>query len=191
MKSKLTILELVFLFVSSVALGVLFWVYSFPYKILSPLLKLAGMNGMFAGFYHLGGPLMMYILRKPGSAILGETLSAAISGFASPYGVISLFSGIMQGMGSEIVFYTTRYCRFGALILIIASIMSAVFGYVVVYFFYYRYFPLSSNIIRLLCEVLSSIFLSGILSKKLGDRMVKTGALNQFAIVLKNVKSDI
>lgn len=188
MKTRLTLLELVFLFVSSVALGVLFWVYSFPYKILSPVLKLVGINGIFAGFYHLGGPLMMYILRKPGSAFLGEALSAAISGFASPYGVISLFSGLMQGLGSEMVFFLTRYRRFGTLILIIASIVSAVFGYVVVYFFYYRYFSTSRNIMRLLCEVLSSIFLSGLLSKKLGDRMAKTGALNQFAMLRKDAK---
>lgn len=188
MKNRLIILELVFLFVSSVALGVLFWAYSFPYKILSPLLKLAGINGIFAGFYHIGGPLMMYILRKPGSAFLGEALSAAVSGFASPYGILALFSGLLQGAGSELVFYLTRYRRFGTLTLVLASILSVTFGYAVVYFFYYRYFSLSRNLIRLLCEIVSGIFLSGFLSKKLGDRMAKTGALNQFAIVLKNVK---
>jgi energy-coupling factor transport system substrate-specific component len=188
MKNRLTILELVFLFVSSVALGILFWVYSFPYKILSPLLKLAGINGIFAGFYHIAGPLMMYILRKPGSAFLGEALSAAVSGLASPYGMLSFFSGILQGLGSEVVFYLTRYRRFGTLVLIAASIFSVIFGYVIIYFFYYRYFSISRNLIRFLCEMISSIFLSGLLSKKLGDRIARTGSLNHFAIVLKNAK---
>lgn len=183
MKKKFTLVECVFIFSTAVALGFAFWAYTIPYKLLSPILKVLGINGICAGFYHMAGPMIMYILRKPGCAFLGELIAATISGCISQWGLLSILSGLFQGLGSEFIFFITRYKYFNYFTMILASISSVAFGYCIYYWFYYRHLSFEYNIIRFSLEVISSIFLSGILSKKLGDRLANTGALNQFAIV--------
>ena len=52
--------------------------------------------------------------RKPGAAVFASTLAAAVSLLlGSPYGLIIVVYGLVQGIGGELGFLLTRYRHFG------------------------------------------------------------------------------
>ena len=79
----LTLGETVFIATLAAALGVAWWAYSLIYNILSPFLKTFGLSGLLDGFWFMAGPFFGYIIRKPGSALLGETIAATVEGIIS------------------------------------------------------------------------------------------------------------
>ena len=64
-----------------------------------------GLGGLVTGVWLLGGTLGGYIIRKPGSALFVELVAATVSmGLGSQWAVETLYSGLAQGIGAEIVF---------------------------------------------------------------------------------------
>jgi len=100
--------------------------------------------------------------------------------------------GLVQGVGAEIVFLFFFYKKWDLKILILASIVSAIFSYSLDFYIYeYRNLSLSFNLIQLISFVISSAFLAGYLSNNVSERLVRLGLLDQFLIAskqdLKNV----
>lgn len=107
--NQLKLSETVFIAIMATAMGLAWWMYSLIYDILSPILKTFGLSGLLEGFWHMGGIFFAYIIRKPGSAILGETIAATVEGMISQWGISALFSGLAQGLPVELLFLATRY----------------------------------------------------------------------------------
>src|ERR1044071_6062352 len=62
------------------------------------------------GFWLIAGVLSSYIIRRPGAALVGEFLAAlAEIIFGAAAGTPLLITGIMQGLGAELVFAARRY----------------------------------------------------------------------------------
>lgn len=183
MHNQLKLSETVFIAIMATAMGIAWWLYSFIYDILSPLLKTVGLSGLLEGFWHMGGIFFAYIIRKPGSAILGETIAATVEGMISQWGISALFSGLAQGLPVELLFLATRYKVWTKLNCAFAGILSAIGGYVITYFWYgYGSFSLSFNTLNLCCNMLSGALLGGLFSRYLADRLATAGVLNQFRI---------
>lgn len=72
--SKLTISEIVFITTISVVMGIFWWAYTFLYDVVAPFFKVTGLEGLLTGIWLMGGLFFPYIIRKPGSAILGKGL---------------------------------------------------------------------------------------------------------------------
>lgn len=183
MNKRLTLAEIIFICILASALGVAWWAYSLLYDIISPPLKVIGLGGLFEGVWLMGGIFFGYIIRKPGSALLGETIAAVVEGLISQWGFSAIVSGFWQGLPVELLFLATRYKNWSRVNCALAGALSALGGYMVTYFWYgYSTFTLSYNLLQLSCNVISGILLGGLFSRYLANRLAKAGVLNQFRI---------
>ncbi len=165
------------------ALGVAWWAYSLLYSIIAPPLKAFGLSGLIAGFWQIGGIFFAYIIRKPGAAILGETIAAGVEGMISQWGFTAIISGIAQGIPVELIFALCRYKSWSGALCALAGASAALGGYWVSYYFYgYNALSLNFNLLNLGCNLLSGAVLGGLFSYYLANRMRKSGVLNQFKI---------
>jgi len=184
---KITLFELVLIAVLSVVIGIAFWGWTYVYDQFKPFLKPFGFKYLLAGFWLFAGVFLPFIIRKPGVAIVSETLSALIEGFITRWGLLAGLWGLVQGLACEMVFLIFKYKKWKLIHLIIASIFSAIASFLLDYF-YEPYFKLSItfNLFQLLSFIISSAIFSGILSFSVGKSLARTGILNHFAISSDN-----
>ena len=142
-----------------------------------------GLDGLATGIWLLGGTLGGYIIRKPGAALFVELVAATVSmGLGSQWAVETLYSGLAQGIGAEIVFAFLAYRRFNATIVGAAGAVSFAFEWVLELFLYGHIEKgLLYNVIYLVCGAVSGVVLAGILAWALTNALAKTGALDRFA----------
>jgi len=82
---------------------------------------------LFLGFYYLPGILIGLMIRKPGAAFAGSLIAALVQVIlGSPFGVLALAAGAVQGAGAELVFALFRYRRWNFGVLSLAAIGSGV-----------------------------------------------------------------
>jgi energy-coupling factor transport system substrate-specific component len=183
---NITIFETVFVAVVSSSFGVLFWGWTLVYDLLKPFLKVLGLNYAIAGIWLISAVLVASIVRRPGIAIAAALISAFVESLFTHWGLISLSSGLAQGVGAEIIFFLFMYKRWDFSILALASISSATLSYIMDYFLY-DYAKLSKTIviIQFISFLISALFLSAFLSSHLVKRLKKLGILNRF-LIMKN-----
>jgi len=167
----------------AVASGIAFIVFDWFYSVVQ------GVGGNFvgnalAGFWLIGGLLVPYIVRKPGSALFGELVAALVESSFNPWGAIVILSGLLEGLGSEAVFLATGYRRFDAKLMAGAGAVAAAFFFVTQPLWTQGYYKLSLPIILayFVLRTLSGAVLAGLLGKAVGDALVPTGVLDGFAI---------
>lgn len=142
-----------------------------------------GLGGLAIGIWLLGGVLGGLVIRKPGAAIFVEVIAACVSaGIASQFGVSTLYMGLAQGLGAELVFALFRYRRFTPAVAMLAG-MGAGVGAVIMELLFYGNLAksLSYNLIYLGTVLLSGALLAGLLSVHLVRALAATGALDRFA----------
>lgn len=181
--NKLNLSEIIFICVLSTAIGVFWWAYSFLYDVISPPLKSFGLSGLLEGIWQFAGVFFAYIIRKPGSAILGETIAATVEGVISQWGLSAIFSGFAQGISAEIIFLICRYKVWNYWSVIIAAVAASLGGYALSYY-WEGYYHLSAmfNLVNLSSNIISSAIFGGMLAKYTADKLAKNGVLNQFRI---------
>lgn len=106
------VVDIVVASVIAVACAVLFLLwnvgYEAPSALLSPLLP--GLQGLLAGPWLIAGVLGGLIIRKPGAAIYTELVAAIISALVgNVWGPLTIVSGLVQGLGAELVFLVFLY----------------------------------------------------------------------------------
>ena len=173
-----------------VLVAVLGVVFGFLYMQWLPLWvavqSVAGQVGQEAlfGFWLAGGVLAAYLVRKPGVALVGEFLAAfAEVLFGAVAGTPLLITGIMQGLGAELVFASRRYRSWTLPTMLLAGAVTAL---VALPWNWYRlgYFALEPGflVVLVVVRILSGLALGGALPKALGDALARTGVLSGFAI---------
>ncbi len=179
----------------AVATGISFIVFDWAWLLLS------GVGGPFvgqalAGFWLIGGLVVPYIVRRPGSALFGELVAALVEASFNPWGIEVLLAGLLEGLGAEIVFVLTGYRRFDAKTMALAGGFSGLFFFVCYSVWYNGWLVLSASgpvfklapvtvLIYLVLRVISGIVLAGLLGKAIGDALVPTGVLDGFAIAAR------
>ena len=144
---------------------------------------LPGLNGLVTGVWLLGGTLGGYVIRKPGAALFVELLAATVSmGLGSQWAVKTLYSGLAQGLGAEIVFALVAYRRFNVWVAAAAGGLSFACEWFLELFTEGNLAKgVPYNAIYLACGALSGIVLAGVLAWALTNALAKTGALDRFA----------
>lgn len=176
-----TIFEMVFICVSSVALGVAFWGWTFAYEITKPALKLVGLNYLAAGFWIFASVFTPLIVRRPFVAIIASVIAAGVEGVITHWGAMALVWGLVQGLGAEVIFAATGYRKWSLYIVVAASMMSATASFVLDYFYYgYSQMALTLQVTQYLSFVVSSVVLAGFLSYILVQRLKKLNLLNRY-----------
>jgi energy-coupling factor transport system substrate-specific component len=169
--------EIVIVLVLAVALGVLWWGWTFVSALTSPLGAI-GLNYLVVGFWFTGGTLVPFLVRRPGAALLGEVAAAFIEGFITQWGITAVIWGLVQGAACELVFALFRYRRYSAGVLILAGALAGVFSYILD-FFYSRYAGLQLWVIgvQVVSIVVSGALLGGLLAYLIGRGIIRTGVL--------------
>lgn len=174
--------DYVLLAVLAIVFGAVYWWWLQPYLWVAPLTAQVGQEFVF-GMWFVSGLLGGYIIRRPGAAFLAETLAALAEVLlGAPAGPILVVTGLMQALGPELVFASTRYQRWGWGTMLIAG---AAAGLVALPWNWFRlgYFALAPSLLILLLVVrLLSGALAGALARLLGDLLAATGGLNYFAL---------
>ncbi|PWG00077.1 ECF transporter S component [Levilactobacillus bambusae] len=182
--------SIILLALISLFFGVIFWVISPLYDVLTAILTPMGLapfaNEILIGVWCMAGPVAGYLLRIPVAAFLGEFIGAAVEMLlGSQWGASDLIAGAIQGVGSELGFTLTGYKRYnwGTLLLSAVTVTLVTFGWDMIKNGYGSYhLPLLLGLLAV--RFLSNFFFGGVLTKaivNLLDRahVLGTGATPQ------------
>jgi len=117
------VVDIVVAAVLGVAAGVVFWAWGIAWTPLSALLTFTpGLEGLLNGLWLFAGVLGGLVIRKPGAAVFVELLAAVVEmALGSQWGVMNIVSGVVQGLGAEVVFAITLYRRGSSWIAVLAG----------------------------------------------------------------------
>lgn len=178
------VIDIVTAAVLGIACGLIFWVWNIiGYAGFTALDTFTpGFGGLVVGIWLLGGVLGGLIIRKPGAALLVEVIAAITSAvLGNQWGITTLYSGIAQGLGAELVFAVFAYRRFSLPIAGLAGLASGV-GAVILELFLSGNLArsLEFNLIYLACVCVSGLVLAGFLGHALVSALARTGVLDRF-----------
>ncbi|MDV3219857.1 ECF transporter S component [Intrasporangium sp.] len=98
-----------------VAFGVAYWAWGLAYEAPSNAVQAAfpPLGALFAWPWLVAGIVGMLIIRRPGAAIFTELLAAIVSALiGTQWGLTTLVSGFVQGLGVELGFAAFGYATF-------------------------------------------------------------------------------
>lgn len=143
-----------------------------------------GLGGVAVGIWLIGGVLGGLIIRKPGAALYVELLAAIVSALiGNQWGIETIYAGIAQGLGAELIFAAFGYRRFGVLQAALAGAAAGAAAWTLELF-------TSANLqksaeflgLYFAMVVISGAVLAGILGWIVVRALAATGALNRFAV---------
>lgn len=178
--------DIVLMVTLSVVFGFLYWVLVQAWNVLTVAMGPAGdlsQHILFGGWL-LVAPIALAIIRRPGVGIIAELVAAAVEVFflGSPMGPTLLIAAFLQGFGSELAFALTRYRRFTWGVYALSGLLGA--GIVFFYSaFRMGWFGQDIFWLRFAIQCGSGVILGGLLAKVIVDALLRTGALNNYAIV--------
>ena len=178
-------IDIIIAAVIGVAVGLIFVIWNIiggaGYEAVNALTP--GLGGLVAGMWFLGGPLGAYIIRKPGAAIFVEVIAATVSALiGNQWGISTLYSGLAQGLGAELVFLILAYKSYNLATVVISGLMAGVGAWTYELFTGNLAKTFEFNIIYLISTALSGAVLAGLLAYFLAKALAATGALDRFAI---------
>jgi len=166
----------------AIAFGVVIWGWNQLWAAATPafVANPAAQNILY-GMWLLPAVLGGLIIRKPGAALFTELVAAAVSAIlGSQWGLDALVSGLVQGIGAEVVFFVTRYRVWTIPVVVAAAVASAVTAWVHDVAFYYLDIGLGPQLAILGFMAVSAIVIAAIGSWLLMRSLAQTGVLAQF-----------
>ena len=142
------------------------------------------------GIWFIVSIICAYIIRKPGAALLSETMAAIIEVMiGNAVGPRLILSGIVQGLGAEAAFAATGYRRYSWWVLCLAGMGSAIFSFAYG-FLVSGYSALDPSFLALMfaLRVMSGAIIAGLGGKYISDGLLATGALRGYAISRETIK---
>ncbi|HET8879753.1 MAG TPA: ECF transporter S component [Arthrobacter sp.] len=129
-KKSWRVVDIVLAALIAIAGGVIFWAWDQGSNVVSvPLTAVyPPLTGLYAGGWMIPAVLGMLVVRKPGAALFCEAVAATgelIMG--SQYGTTVLISGILQGLGAELIFAAFLYKKFNLPVSLLAGAGAGLF----------------------------------------------------------------
>ena len=180
------IVDIVVASVLGVACGLVFFVWNtVGYAWFQAMDALTpGLGGIATGIWLIGGVIGGLVIRKPGAALYVELIAAIVSTLlGSQWSISTVYSGIAQGIGVEIVLAIFLYRRFGLGVAMLGG-MAAGWGAFVLELFTSGNLgkTLQFNIIYFITLSISGAILAGAVGFFVVKALAKTGALDRFAV---------
>lgn len=179
------VVDIVVAAILGVAFGLIFWIWNgvggAAYNAFDAATP--GLGGLATGIWVAAGVVGGLVIRKPGAAIFVELVAAIISAvLGNHWGISTVYSGLAQGLGAELIFLAFGYRKFTLPVAVLAGVGAEVLEWVLELF-------TSSNlamsatylVIYLVCMVISGAILAGALGYYLVRGLAATGALDRFA----------
>ncbi|PPF75057.1 thiamine ABC transporter permease [Pseudoclavibacter sp. RFBJ3] len=183
---SLKLRDIVLMVVLGTVFGFLYWALVQAWTALSIAMGPAGdlaQHFLFGGWL-LVAPIAIAIIRRPFVGVIAEVLASVIEVvfLGSAVGPLLFVAAAIQGIGSELPFALGRYRKYGWLRYAISGALGA--GLV---FFYSAFrsgwYGQEILFLRFGIQLASGIILGGLLAKLIVDSLVRTGVLDNFAIV--------
>ncbi|MDT0158073.1 ECF transporter S component [Microbacterium sp. ARD32] len=144
-----------------------------------------GLGGIAVGIWLIGGVIGGLVIRKPGAALVVEVVAAIISMLiGNVWGVSTVLSGLVQGLGAELIFALFLYRRFTVSVAMLAGVGAGVAAWIFEMFYgsspnFLKSFEF--NAIYLGAVAISGAVLAGVVGWLLVRALAATGALSRFA----------
>jgi len=170
--------------VLAVAGGLLLWGMNTAWTpITTPIGRLyPPLPALLNGLWLLPGVLAGLVVRRPGAALLGETVAALIEAqLGGLWGFASVYYGVIEGLGAELVFALLLYRRFGLGAALAAGAGSAVALSLLDLTFYFTDYPAGQKAAYVVLSVLSGAVIAGAGGWALTRALAATGALAPLA----------
>lgn len=178
------VVDIVVASVVAVAAGVVFWVWGQVQNPISGPVSavLPGFQGLLNGPWLFAGVLTALIVRKPGAAIYGELVAAIVSALiGTQWGFATLLSGVVQGVGAEIVFAIFLYANWKVVPAILAGAGAGLAESILDLLYWYPGAKPEFAAVYAITTVVSGALVAGLLSWLLVRALARTGALSRFA----------
>ncbi|WP_260858051.1 ECF transporter S component [Bacillus sp. FJAT-22090] len=175
--------EIVLMSLFAVVFGIVYLLFLHVGNIWSGFIGPIAYEWIF-GIWFIVSIICMYIIRKPGAAVVSETIAAAIEVLlGNAVGPRLILSGVIQGLGAEAVFAATRYKRFDLWVLMLAGIGSSLFSFTYGYFLGgFTVYSTGYVALMLGIRILSGALLAGVGGKAVADGLLATGSLRGYAV---------
>lgn len=142
-----------------------------------------GLGGLATGIWLIGGVIGALVIRKPGAAVYVEVLAATVSAvLGSQWGISTLYSGLAQGLGVELVVLIFAYRKFGLIVAALSGAGAGVGAWILELVLGNVAKGVGFNVIYLVCVGLSGVVLAGVVGYFLVQALARTGALDRFAV---------
>jgi energy-coupling factor transport system substrate-specific component len=166
-----------------VTFGVVMWVWgqawNGPFAILDSTAP--AFKDLLYAVWLIPAVLAPLIVRLPGAALFAELVAAGLSAFlGSAWGVDALVSGVVQGLGAEIVFALTRYRSWTFPTLALAALGSAAAAWIHDWLLYYQAVAIDVQIIRGVMMAISAILFVALGSMLIVSALRQAGVLQGF-----------
>ena len=179
------VVDIVVASVIGVASGVIFIVWNVASEPITGPLKalLPGLQALGGGFWLFAGPLTALIIRKPGAALFGELVAACVSVLVGggSWGVTVLVSGLIQGLGAEVVFLAFRYRVWKVGVVILAGVGAGLAMAINDLIAWYAGADTLFTIVYIVASMISGALIAGLLSWVAVRGLAQTGVLSRFA----------
>lgn len=183
--------EVVLAVILSVACGVIYLGWSTLWIPISALVGPVGAGFMF-GIWVIASPIVAYIIRKPGAALIAEIAAAAVELLTgSHFGLSALLVGVFQGIGAEIAFAIFGYKRYNLFTLMLSGAFAAIGS--MIYNLIANglgYYSMKVFFTTLGIHVISGMILGGLFAKVIVDALAKTGVLEQYELMKEKRKRE-
>lgn len=178
------VIDIVVASVLAVASGLVFVLWNVAVNPISAPLGavLPGLNALLGGGWLFAGVLTALVVRKPGAALYGEMVAASLSALVgNQWGILTLESGLVQGLAAELVFALFLYRRWG---LPTAALSGAAAGLAMAINDLILWYPGSTAsfaAVYTIAGIASGAVLAGVVSWFVVRALARTGALSRFA----------
>jgi len=180
------VVDIVVAAVLGVAIGLVFWgwntVGGLWFVAMDGLTP--GLGGIAVGIWLIGGVIGGLVIRKPGAALLVELIAAIVSALiGNVWGVTTIFSGLAQGLGAELIFLAFLYLRFTLPVAMLSGAAAGIGAWVLELFLSANIEKsVEFNLIYLGTLIVSGALLAGLVGWLLVRALAATGALSRFAV---------
>lgn len=182
-RNEWRVVDIVVAAVIAVAFGVVFLAWNAIYAATDPIFAAARpLQAILYGVWLLPGVLVGLIVRRPGAAVFGGFVSAAVSVLlGSPYGIDALISGAIQGAGAELAFLIGLYRSWGLVVAVLAGVLAGLAAAIHDLVVYYPDFGLDAQLAYAGATAVSGALIAGVGGWYLLRALVATGVLHEFA----------
>ncbi len=138
-------------------------------------------RGAIYGVWMIPAVLVALIIRRPGAALFGETVAAAVSMlFGAQWGLLTVVYGLAQGAAAELIFGFGLYRSWGPVSATLAGAAAGLAGALLDLAVFYADWGTDWQLLYVALVVSSSALLAGIGSWILGRALATAGVLADF-----------
>jgi energy-coupling factor transport system substrate-specific component len=165
-----------------VAFGVGYWGWDQAYNVLSPAFNgFPPSSGLVGGVWLLAGVVCGLVVRRPGAAVFGELVAASVElTLGNSWGATTFVSGLIEGLGVEVVLAVFLYKRFGPVVAALGGALAAVAEAVFEWSVYYSDYSIGWKLAYAAIFAASGAVIAGVGGWLLTRALARTGALNPF-----------